>query len=260
VSGELWVADLESGQRERLLPDFLMRHYTVSADGQHVVFVAADNAGRSPVWVAALNHRSSPRQVTSSDARKAFFGADGDVLFLGQEKGTNFIYRVRLKGDRSELPKLVPTPQYLGRQVYLAEFGLGVSPDGKWIVATSPTEEMPDAVLVYAVAGGSPTLICGTCAQARTFERGPGPYNVSWSPDGKFFYLNFQGTISAIPLRAGQSLPPMPASGLRTNADVITLPGARIIAQREAFAGPNPSIYAFTKFAIQRNIYRVPVP
>ena len=30
MSGELWVADLESGQRQRLLPDFLMQHYTVS--------------------------------------------------------------------------------------------------------------------------------------------------------------------------------------------------------------------------------------
>ena len=63
VSGELWVADLESGQRQRLLPDFLMQHYTISADGQRVVFVVADEAGRSPVWLAALDGRSAPRQV-----------------------------------------------------------------------------------------------------------------------------------------------------------------------------------------------------
>jgi eukaryotic-like serine/threonine-protein kinase len=112
VSGELWVADLESGLRQRLLPDFLMRHYTISADGQRVVFVVADDAGRSPVWLAALNRRSAPRQVTASDARKAFFDTVGDVLFLGQEKGTNFIYRV--KGDGSELPKVVPTPRLPG--------------------------------------------------------------------------------------------------------------------------------------------------
>ena len=51
------VADLESGQRQRLLPDFLMRHYTISADGRRVVFVASDDAGRTPVWLAALNVR-----------------------------------------------------------------------------------------------------------------------------------------------------------------------------------------------------------
>jgi Tol biopolymer transport system component len=257
VSGELWVADLESGQRQRLLPDFLMRHYTISAD-QSVVFVAADDAGRSPVWLATLNRRSAPRQVTASDARKAFFGTAGDVVFFGQEKGTNFLYRV--KEDGSELPRVVPTPHYLGRQIYVADYGLSVSPDGKWVVVSGPTEDMPGAVVVYPVGGGSPALICGTCAQGQSFERGPGPYNVSWSPDGKFLYLNFQGSIYAIPLRPGRVLPPIPASGFRTKQDVTALPGARLIPQEGAFPGPDPSVYAFTRFATQRNIYRVPVP
>jgi hypothetical protein len=38
------------------------------------------------------------------------------------------------------------------------------------------------------------------------------------------------------------------------------LPGAQLIPEHEAFAGPNPSIYAFTKVAAQHNIYRVSVP
>ena len=65
VSGGLWVADLESGQRQRLLPDFLMQHYTISADGQRVVFVAADDTGRTPVWLASLDGRTAPRQLTT---------------------------------------------------------------------------------------------------------------------------------------------------------------------------------------------------
>jgi Tol biopolymer transport system component len=72
VNGELWVVDLESGQRERLLPDFLMRHYSISADGQRLVFVAADDNGRNPVWLAALDRRSAPQRLTDKDARKAF--------------------------------------------------------------------------------------------------------------------------------------------------------------------------------------------
>jgi hypothetical protein len=83
---------------------------------------------------------------------------------------------------------------------------------------------------------------------------------VNWSPDGKFLYLNFQGFIYAIPLRPGQTLPPIPASGFRTKEDVAALPGARLIPEQGAFAGPNPSLYAFSRFATQRNIYRVPVP
>jgi hypothetical protein len=188
-----------------------MRHYNISADGQRVVYVAADGAGRSPVWLATLNRRSAPCQLSANDARKAFFGALGDVLFLGEEKGTNVIYRV--KEDGSGLPEVVPTPRYLGRQLYLADSGLSVSLDGKWVVVTGPTEDMPGAVMVYPVGGGSPILTCGACAQQVSFERGTPPPYVSWSPDWKFLYLNFQGSIYAIPLPHGQVLPPVPTSG-----------------------------------------------
>jgi dipeptidyl aminopeptidase/acylaminoacyl peptidase len=257
VSGDLWVADVESGQRQRLLPDFLMRHYTISADGERVVFVVTDYTGRYPAWVAALNRRSPPRQVTSKDARKAFFGPAGDVLFLGQEKDTNFLFR--LKEDGSESPRLMPTPQFRGRQMFLAANGLSVSSDGNWVVEASPTDDLPAGVVAYPTGGGSPTLICETCARYNSFERGPQPPFVSWSPDRKFFYLNFQGSVYSIPMRPGQVLPPMPASGLRTKEEVAALPGARLIAEG-AFPGPNPSVYAFTKFFIHRNIYRIPVP
>jgi len=257
TSGELWVADLESGQRQRLLPDFLMRHYTISADGLRVAFVASDEAGRYPVWVATLDRSSPPRQVTTRDARKAFFGASGDVLFTGQEKGTNFLYRVKESGD--DAPELVPTPSYLGRQVFLADTGFSVSPDGKWVVVEGPNDEMPNAVVVYPVGGGSPRLICEKCAQSVSFERGPAPYNVNWSSDGTLLYLRFQESIYAIPLQPGQALPPIPAAGFRTADEITALRGARLIGLG-AFPGPDPAVHAFMKFFIQRNIYRVSVP
>ncbi len=81
MTGSLWVADLESGQRQRLLADFQMRHYTISPDGQRVVFVASDDAGRTPVWLAALDGRSAPRRLTAMDrSYVAYFGARGDVV------------------------------------------------------------------------------------------------------------------------------------------------------------------------------------
>jgi hypothetical protein len=92
---------------------------------------------------------------------------------------------------------------------------------------------------------------------------GPAPAqctDAAWSPDGKFLYLNFQGSIYAIPLRPGQMLPPIPPSGFRSKEDVAALPGAQLIPQQGAFPGPNPSIYAFTKISTHRNIYRVSVP
>ncbi len=80
-----------------------MQHYAISADGQRVVFVAVDDKGRSPVWQAALNGRSAPRQVATNDARNAYFGAGGYVVFM--DEGTKIVYRV--KEDGSELQKVV---------------------------------------------------------------------------------------------------------------------------------------------------------
>ena len=212
VNGELWVADLESGQRERLLPDFLMRHYSISVDGQRLVFVASEESGKNPVWLAPLDRRSAPRRLTDKDARKAFFGPDGDVLFLGFEKETNVVYRVKADGNPSSAA--LPAVAYQGQQVRLAEYGLHVSPNGRWIVVGGPTEDMPRGLMVYAVSGGAPVLICENCYQAQSFERGPPPPYANWSADGKFFYLNFEGSTYAIPLSAGKALTPIPAAGI----------------------------------------------
>jgi len=258
-AAELWVANLETGQRQRLLPDFLVRHYTISADGERVVFVVGSETEnlhlvwkpdaplerfRYPVWWAALNGRSAPRQL-ASDGQTAFFGTDGDVIFLGQDKDTYVLFRV--KEDGSELPELIPTPRFLGRQISFVPSGHSVSPDGKWVVVASPTEGMPGAVLVYSLLGGSPTLICDHfCLDVGGFFPPP---PVNWSPDGKFLYMNFKGAIYAIPLPVGQALPPIPAVGL-TKEDVIAWPGTRLIGER-VFPGPNPSIYAFTRVSVQ---------
>ena len=83
---------------------------------------------------------------------------------------------------------------------------------------------------------------------------------MSWTPDGKFVYLKFAGFTYAIPLKPSQVLPPIPRGGFPSKEAVAALPGARLISDQEVYPGPNPAIYAYTKNATQRNIYRVPVP
>ena len=109
-------------------------------------------------------------------------------------------------------------------------------------------------------SGGSPTLFCQACLTAGTFESSPWAPAVSWSPDGKFLYVKFNKSAYAIPLRPGQMLPPIPPAGFRTEQEISQLPGAQRIADLAVFTGPNPSLYAFTRVATQRNIYRVSVP
>ena len=41
--------------------------------------------------------------------------------------------------------------------------------------------------------------------------------------------------------------------------DAAALPGARVIRERYAFVGADPSVYAFFRIATQQNIYRVRV-
>ncbi len=246
ISGGLWVADLESGQRQRLVPNFLMQTYDISDDGRSVVFVAADDTTRSPIWIASLDGRSAPRRLVRSDAMQAFFGAGDEVIFAAREAEKNFVFRVRTDG--SELRKLMPASNLMG-----------VSPDGQWLAVDVLTGESSDAVMIYPVAGGPPTVLCEKCGPPPSFERGPWPPRVSWSPDGRFIHLDLYQFPYAVPLSPGRAVPALSQSGLRSDAEVAALPGARRIQQEKAFAGPNPNMYAFTKVSIQRNIYRVPL-
>ena len=245
IAGGLWVADVYSGQRQRLLPDFEIRYYSISTDGQRVVFVASDKKGQTSVWLAFLNGLTTPRRLTTMGSTVAYFGAPGEVVFDGDENGSTYVYRI--KEDGSGLQKLFTTSGLLA---------LGVSPDGRWIPALD--SRAWGALFAFPIEGGSPALICGSCAPPKGTE--PAPSYMGWTPDGKFLNLKFEASY-VIPLKTGQMLPPIPPSGFESREAVAALPGARLISEEpRLFAGPNPSIYAFTKITTQRNIYRVPVP
>ncbi|MGH9386923.1 MAG: protein kinase domain-containing protein [Vicinamibacterales bacterium] len=240
--GSLWIADLETGQRQRLFPERQLLHYSLSADGQRIVFVAIDEQGHSPVWVGALNDVNAARQITTTNASIAFFGAPGEVLFGGAEDFA--IFRIKEAGGESQ--KVIPTPL----------MPLGVSTDGQWIAVQDPRAW--GALIVYSARGASPVRLCDRCAPP--WGTDPMPFYLGWSPDGKFLFWSFTGSTYAISLPAGRMLPEIPATGIPSKEAVGTLPGARRIADEpHTFPGPQPSIYAFMKVTTQRNIYRVPV-
>jgi Tol biopolymer transport system component len=240
--GALWVADLETGQRRRLLADFQILHYSIAADGQQVVFVSVDEQGRNPVWLWSLGAQQRPRQVSTMDASAAFFGAPGEVFFAGQKDF--HVYRV--KADGSELQKVVTTPL----------FPLAVSPDGQWIVVQDPTAW--GAMALYPAGAGSPRRLCDGCAPPWGTE--PPAFYFGWAPNRAFAYWRIAGATYAIPLQSGQLLPAIPAGAVQSREGVAALPGARLISEQDrSVPGPSPSIYAFVRVSAQRNIYRVPV-
>jgi Tol biopolymer transport system component len=240
--GNLWVADLETGQRQRLLPDLQILQYSISDDGLRVLFVSAGDDGRSTVWVAPLDGRERPRQLTTMDAAAAYFGAPGEVLIAGAHQLG--LFRVNETGG--EVQKVIAA----------AVIPLAVSPDGRWAAVQDPGAW--GALLAHPIGGGPAVRLCDLCSPP--WGTDTEPFYIDWTADGRILYWSFAGVTHAIPLPSGRSLPPIPAGGIQTLEAVAALPGARLVSKQErTFPGPSPSVYAFMKVTTQRNIYRVPV-
>ena len=104
--------------------------------------------------------------------------------------------------------------------------------------------------------GGPKIRICDFC-------------EAGWGPDDKFFYVRLReigamgrGKVYVIALPAGKSLPVLPPSGIKSAEDlkglnvvsVIDMAGISIFAP-----GPNPSIYAYSRLTVQRNLFKIPL-
>ncbi|MBI3698713.1 MAG: PD40 domain-containing protein, partial [Acidobacteria bacterium] len=241
---ELWIAEVDSGTNEPLLPGFPIAEtalgvaYDISADGRQVVMQAVDREGKNRLWLAPLDRRSPPRQIPNVEGDGPLFAPNGEVLFRTREGGYGFAYRVR--ADGTGLRKASEHP------VIETE---GVSPDGKWLVVYArPNEEAAGGTLALPLDGGSPVQIYGTSLRAK------------WSPDGRLLFLLMHNATYVLPLPPGRMLPAMPAGGFRSEAEIASLPRVRVIDNPDVAPGPTPDVYAFSRETVQRNLYRIPVP
>ncbi len=246
VSGELWETELETGKKQRLLPDFLMEHYDVSPDGKQVIFITADASGRAPLWIGALDGSSSPRRLSDQDCIRALFAPDGEIFFVGGHSGDMFLQAI--KTDGTGLHEIVPD-----RAIFL----YAISPDSKWVAVWVGSD-----VDLYPSAGGAATRVCTSCASGGAENRGVTPPLISWSGDGKMLYLFSGGTSHTylVPLQNGQILPNLPAAGLELGSVEKSFSDARVITHDRAFMSSDPSVYAYPIVTTHRNIYRIPVP
>jgi Tol biopolymer transport system component len=246
---ELWRADLESGKSEKALPGLSILEYDVSTDGKEVVFSTQPAGKPSQVWLAALDRSSPPRLIASAGEDSPHFGPDGQIL-VRLSDGKNH-YLARMNRDGSGQSKVVPYP--IGNVQH-------ISPDRRWItvITTTPDESFGSLGGTFAVpiAGGAPRRICSGCP-------------VIWSPDGKFLYAGVQpesrespGTTRVFPLSPGEMLPTLPRLGMRnaTPDDPKLFPGAYLIDAYGISPGPDPSVYAYVKTRMHRNLFRITVP
>src|SRR5262249_55550705 len=125
------------------------------------------------------------------------------------------------------------------------------SPDRQWITAIAANEI--GGAFAIPVTGGAPRRICGGCP-------------INWSPDGKFLYIGVEpdsltspGKARAIPLAPGEMLPQLPAAGITSPTVLALFPGSRLINAYFVSPGPDPSVYAYVKTKMHRNLFRVPL-
>jgi serine/threonine protein kinase len=253
-AGDLWVAELDASRNEVVLPDFSITDYAISLDGKRVGFVAVDAEGTASIWEASLDRRVAPRQLAPAiaEAHPIFDGA-GDLFFAGAEGKLNYVYRI--KEDGTGLQKAIPYP--------IVFFG-GVSPDAKWVVALAALsgEEASAAVMAYPTEAGDPMRLCDRC-------------QVRWAPDGEFLYVSFltwdangaeqresekPHKTFVMPLTHSKAFADLAARGFNSEAQLAAVPGVRVIEQPFVLPGPEPSVYAFPKQIVHRNLYRIPLP
>jgi hypothetical protein len=241
---ELWVKDLDSGKVDKVVPGYNPIRgpsgYSLSQDGKKVAFAMDDQNGRSSLWVAATNHRSSPQHLSSASVEDTpLFLPDGDLLFRAIEGGSNFLYR--MKADGTGRRKIMPD-----RILDL----MAVSPDGRWIVASVPNsdEERTLAVKAFAMDGSASTLLCVTLC------------NPKWDLTGKFLYLTLavdrSGNSYVLPVMPDVGLPKFPSAGIATVDD---LANAKTIPHSVGSA-LDPSVYAYMHQYTRRNLYRIQLP
>ncbi|MGH9631245.1 MAG: TolB family protein, partial [Bryobacteraceae bacterium] len=242
---ELWTTDLASGRNAALLRGVSIGDYDLSRDEKEIVFSTQPDGKPSQLWIAPLDLSSPPRMIASGGEVWPHFGPDGLLLFQMTYGKANYL--VRAKKDGSDRSKVVP---------YTTGNIQGMSPDRRWIVLGL---RLPDrstgAEMALPVGGGAPRQICaGFCP-------------VAWAPDGRSFYVGVTsssrtspGKTLAIPVPPGETFPRLPASGIRGPEDARALPGARLIDGYRISPGPDPSLFAYVKTTMHRNLFRITLP
>ncbi|MDQ6739329.1 MAG: hypothetical protein M3021_02895, partial [Actinomycetota bacterium] len=244
TASELWLAELDSGRSEPLLPGFALagdisstRAYDISADGREVVVASPDQAGKTRLWLAPLDRHSPPRQIPAVEGEQPVFA--GEEVFFRDLQGTSaFLYRVRRDGTG------------LRKATGLPVIGvMGISADRRTLVLGSTKERLLE---ILRIDGGTSLLVPGP------------PWILEWSADGKSLLIDgrIMGSRKTymLPLSPGHVLPESFFKGFPSEAEVAKLPGVGVIPFNDVAAGPTADVYAFTRPTVQRNLYRIPVP
>jgi len=243
---ELWRADLESGGSEIAIPGVSMREYDISDDEKDVIFTTQTTGQPTQLWLAPLDRSAPPRRIGATGEVQPHFERDGQVLFRLADG--NAFYLGKMGRDGSGRAKILPSP-------ILDIFG--VSRDRRFVLMGVPGATPSGGESVALPLEGGQARVLSLC------EFGCRPM---WSPDGRHFYLpvappsqkNPAGKTLVIPVPSGETFPPWPVSGVRSEVEALDIPGAQVIPQTNIGPGLG-STYAYVKLTVHANLFRVPL-
>ena len=244
---ELWRLSMATGSSEPVLPGIHMTAYDVSADSKRIVYSTAGHDGSSQLWIAPIDRSAPPRQIGMGNERLPHFGPDGEIVFLTAGDNTNYLER--LNPDGHSHSKVIPYPIHELQSVSAGRTCLAaivIFPNGKTGVPV---------VTAIPLRGGEPRRLCLSYCQ------------VSWASSGRFLYVPVQaatltnpGRSLAIPLGPGETLPALPADGIRPEMRADEVPGALSVNREQLVGAQDPAHYAYVNTTVHRNLYRVSLP
>jgi Tol biopolymer transport system component len=245
-SAELWTTELGSARSEALVSGLSDSGFDLSPDGSSVAYSMRAKDGPESIWLAFVDHRSSPRQIKALASEfSPLFTPDGSLVFVSSEGDKSFIYRMNQDGSGRQ--KITPDPVVRLQTV---------SPNGQWAVTQVgfPGEDPPRGVVATPLSGGTPVRLChGLCA-------------VRWTLNGKSLFLSVTGASHTflgwrtfvIPLPPGKLFPKLPPLGVASERDAAALPGAKMV-DNYVMPGVNDATYAFNRETGHRNLFRIPL-
>jgi len=251
ANGELWSVDIATGTRQRVVQDLTVSNYSLSRDGTRVLFTHSAGDEDDGIWIADFDRRVAPRQLVRGRQLRAFFGAQGEIVYSG-DGGRLF----RIREDQPEPHAISPDPI-----AYLST----VSPDGRWAVVIRPQSAngIGTTSLAFMSLGGERSFdVCNEKCSV-----GPRSFTVVapfvWSADGTRLFVNLvhfgAGTAKtvALPYRFDAAPEALWPKGLRQEADVLAAPGARVIDAASTFPAAEGDAYLVWRASMHSNVYRL---
>ncbi|MFN8058154.1 MAG: protein kinase [Vicinamibacterales bacterium] len=257
ASGELWSLNPTTGVKEPALPGRVMSNYSISGNGRRVVFTSAGGADDDGIWVADLDRRTPPTQLTRGAGEyRAFFGGPGEIVYIGPQAARRYVFRMR--EDGWDATQLLSEP---------VNNLLAVSPDGRWaVIVPTSTAGIGLGLEIISLRGDLPMTACESCVY---FGFGPNRIQgspITWSPDGTSVFVSLQyfgrGTAKTVvlPYQSNTPLAELWPKGLRDESDVLANPGATVIDEANVFPAASSSAHLSWRRTTQSNLYRVRLP